>query len=143
MNKYSATSKERLETCHTELQVLFKRVLPDFDHSILCGHRDKVAQTKAFNDGKSQLNWPDSKHNKLPSLAVDAAPYDYAVSGIDWEDLERMAYFGGFVMGVAQTLYDEGQMSYKLRWGGDFDRDTNVKDEKFRDMVHFELIHDD
>lgn len=140
MSKYSASSKARLETCHPELQILFKRVLPDFDHSVLCGHRDKAAQTKALNDGKSQLAWPDSKHNALPSLAVDAAPYDYTISGIDWEDLERLAYFAGFVKGVAQTLYDEGQMEHKLRWGGDWDSDTNVKDERFRDMVHFELV---
>lgn len=140
MNKYSESSKQRLETCDTDLQIIFKRVLPDFDHSILCGHRDKVAQNKAFNDGKSQLNWPDSKHNKLPSLAVDAAPYDYSISGIDWEDIERLTYFAGFVMGVAQTLYDEGIISKRLRWGGDWDRDTNVKDEIFRDYIHFELI---
>jgi hypothetical protein len=28
----------------------------------------------------------------------------------------------------------------KLRWGGDWDMDTEVKDNKFDDLVHFELV---
>lgn len=142
MNKYSKSSKARLETCDTDLQIIFKNVLPGFDHSILCGHRGETAQNAAYNaiPQKSKLRWPDSKHNTLPSLALDAAPYDYSISGIDWEDIERLTYFAGYVMGVAQVLYDEGLITSKLLWGGDWDHDTNVKDEKFRDMVHFELI---
>ena len=28
----------------------------------------------------------------------------------------------------------------EIRWGGDWDSDTQVKDNKFDDLVHFELI---
>ena len=42
---------------------------------IVCGHRNKEDQNKAFAEGKSKLKWPKGKHNKLPSQAVDAAPY--------------------------------------------------------------------
>ena len=31
-------------------------------------------------------------------------------------------------------------MNIKLRWGGDWDRDTQVKDNSFDDLLHFELI---
>jgi len=27
----------------------------------------------------------------------------------------------------------------KIRWGGDWDMDTQTKDNKFDDLVHFEL----
>ena len=140
MNKYSESSKRRLETCDKDLQLIFRRVLADFDHSILCGYRGQTLQNKAFSQGYSTLKWPESKHNVLPSQAVDAAPYDYSISGIDWEDIERLTYFAGYVMGVASLMYDEGIVSKRLKWGGDWDRDTNIKDEKFRDLVHFELI---
>jgi len=30
-------------------------------------------------------------------------------------------------------------MGLKIRWGGDWDMDTQTKDNKFDDLVHFEL----
>jgi len=36
-------------------------------------------------------------------------------------------------MGVAS------QMGIKIRWGGDWDSDGSVCDNKFNDLVHFEL----
>ena len=42
-------------------------------------------------------------------------------------------YFGGFVLGIAS------QMGLKIRWGGDWDRDTEVKDNRFDDLPHFEI----
>ena len=94
VNKYSESSKKRLETCDKDLQLIFRRVLADFDHSILCGHRGQTLQNKAFSQGYSTLKWPESKHNVLPSQAVDAAPYDYSISGID-SNLFRWLCYGG------------------------------------------------
>ena len=31
-------------------------------------------------------------------------------------------------------------MGIKIRWGGDWDSDTQVNDNKFDDLVHFEEI---
>jgi hypothetical protein len=45
------------------------------DFKILCGHREEKEQNEAFNKGNSKLKWPQSKHNSLPSLAVDIAPF--------------------------------------------------------------------
>lgn len=135
MPSYSVRSRERLNTCHKDLRVIFNAVIPHFDNSILCGHRDEAAQMEAYNSGKSQLKWPQSKHNKTPSMAVDVAPYP-----IDWEDLDRFRYFAGYVMGVAAILHSEGLITHRLRWGGDWDRDTQVKDNSFNDMPHFELV---
>lgn len=135
MPSYSVRSKERLNTCHKDLRMIFNAVIPHFDNSILCGHRDEAAQMEAYNSGKSQLKWPQSKHNKSPSMAVDVAPYP-----IDWQDLDRFRYFAGYVMGVADILHAEGLIAHRLRWGGDWNRDTQVKDNNFNDMPHFELV---
>lgn len=135
MPKYSKTSKQRLANCHKDLQLIFNTVIAHFDNSILCGHRDEAAQTEAYAAGRSKVQWPNGKHNKVPSMAVDAAPYP-----IDWRDRERMSYFAGYVMGVAEVLHDEGMVTHRIRWGGDWNRDTEVADNQFDDLVHFELV---
>ena len=61
-------------------------------------------------------------------MAVDVAPYP-----IDWEDRDRFHYFGGYVLGIAKSL------GLNIRWGGDWDQDTQTKDNKFDDLVHFEI----
>ena len=78
--------------------------------------------------GNSKVKWPKGKHNKVPSVAVDAIPYP-----IDWGDRERMSYFAGYVQGIST------QMEIPLRWGGDWDQDTELKDNRFDDLVPFEL----
>jgi len=129
MPNFSLASKTKLLTCHPELQRLFNEVIKHWDCQILEGHRGKEAQNKAFKEGNSKLQWPKGKHNKLPSLAVDVAPYP-----IDWKDTQRFIYFAGFVLGVAAML------NIKVRYGGDWDSDTQMTDERFRDLVHWEIV---
>ena len=133
-NSYSKISKARLNECHRDLQIILADVLPFFDHSIICGHRGEQEQNVAFESGFSKVKYPDSSHNSYPSMAVDALPYP-----IDWKDEKRMIYFAGFVMATAKRLKKEGKISYDLRWGGDWDRDTELKDNKFQDYPHYEL----
>lgn len=128
MAKFGKTSKKRLQTCDEKLQLLFNEVVKAFDCSILVGHRGEEDQNKAYREGNSQVKWPKGKHNKKPSSAVDVAPYP-----IDWEDRERFSYFAGFVKGVAWRL------NTPIRWGGDWDGDTELSDNNFDDLVHFEL----
>ena len=128
MPKFGKRSKMRLATCDDELQNLFYEVVKYFDCSIIIGHRGEKDQNKAFKEGKSKVRYPKGKHNSDPSNAVDVAPYPIA-----WDDKERFIYFGGFVKGVAL------EMGISLRWGGDWDNDTQLSDQKFNDLVHFEL----
>lgn len=132
MNRYSALSEMRLQSCHEDLQRLFRKVLESYDHTIICGHRDEFFQEEAVRLGRSEKKWPTSKHNKLPSLAVDAAPYP-----IDWEDRARFYHFAGFVKAVAWS------MGIKIRCGCDWDNDNEFKDQNFHDLPHFELVIDD
>ena len=135
MPAYSVKSRERLNSCHKDLRMIFNAVIAHFDNSILCGHRGEAAQMAAYNSGRSKVKWPNGKHNKTPSMAIDAAPYP-----IDWQDRERFHYFAGYVMGVAEMLHAQGMITHRLRYGGDWDMDTEVADNGFDDLVHFELV---
>ena len=128
MPAFGARSRRELDTAHPDLQRVFFEVVKHFDCAVLEGHRGEEAQEEAVRTGKSKIHYPDGKHNKIPSLAVDVAPWP-----IDWTDKERFYYFAGFVLGIAS------QMGVSLRWGGDWDGDTDVKDQTFFDLPHFEL----
>jgi len=138
MNHYSETSKARLKTCHKDLQTLFAHVIQEYDCTIVCGHRDKEEQDKAFAEKFSTKKYPNSKHNKIPSLAVDAAPYE-KVTGIDWTP-KQMTYFAGFVKGIAAKLYCMGIISHRIRCGIDWDSDNDIDDQTFIDAPHFEIV---
>jgi peptidoglycan L-alanyl-D-glutamate endopeptidase CwlK len=128
MPRFGKTSKKRLNTCHEDLVDLFNEVVKYFDCSVLEGHRNKEDQNKYYDEGKSKVKFPYGKHNASPSCAVDVVPYP-----VNWNDTDRMYYFAGMVKGIAET------MEIKIRWGGDWDNDTEVKDTNFKDLPHFEL----
>lgn len=138
MYHYSATSKDRLEECHEDIQKIFAAIMDYVDCTIVCGHRGMEEQNRAYVAGNSTLQYPDSKHNKMPSMAVDAAPY-FKDTGIDWEDEIAFAYFAGRIKQIADQLYNDGTVMYRLRWGGDWDNDGRNADQRFNDLVHFEL----
>ena len=128
MPKFGKKSISRLETCHEDLQQVFYQVIKHFDCTVLEGHRGEELQNKYFNEGKSKVKFPKGKHNADPSNAVDIVPWP-----VDWEDTDRMYYFAGFVKGIAAML------DIPLRWGGDWNDNTEVKDTGFKDLPHFEL----
>lgn len=135
MPEFSKTSLSRLDTCHKDLQLIMSEVVRLFDCSILEGHRGQDQQTLMFQKGFSKLEWPESKHNTVPSMAVDVAPYP-----ILWEDDGRHYFFAGWVFCVAARLLEEGRVTHKVRFGGDWDSDTYTEDQSFNDLVHFELV---
>lgn len=126
-----------LGSCNPDLVTLFTTVINYFDCKIIEGHRGEAMQNAAVERGASKLRWPNGKHNAFPSNAVDATPISRD-NPVDLNDIPRHIYFGGFVMAIAETLYAQGKMTHKVRWGGDWDGDRNPKDGW--DYVHFELI---
>ena len=128
MPRFGRRSRNNLKTCDKRLQDLFNEVIKHFDCSVLVGFRDRDGQNTAYASGHSTKKWPDSKHNSKPAIAVDVAPYP-----IDWMDRERFIYFGGVVKGFAL------KSGLPLRWGGDWDNDTQLSDNIFDDLVHFEV----
>ncbi len=120
MPHFSTVSAERLATCHPDLQRLMNEVVKTVDISILCGHRDQKAQNFAFDTGNSKERWPHSRHNSLPSEAVDIAP-----SPLDWSDVVAFQRLAVVVKTTAARL------GIKILWGGDW--------VTLRDMPHWQL----
>jgi peptidoglycan L-alanyl-D-glutamate endopeptidase CwlK len=107
MPKYSNRSAIKLAECDERIQWVFNEVIKTVDCTLLVGHRNQEDQETMKETGRSQLQWPNSSHNKIPSRAIDAIGYP-----IDWNDRERITLFAGFVLGTAK------QMGITLRWGG-------------------------
>lgn len=129
MYKFSKKSKEKLETCHPDLQRLFNEVIKGYDCTVIQGLRSKEEQDEYYRTGKSKVQWPNSKHNSDPSEGVDVAPYP-----IQWNNTKRFHHFAGYVKGIAHM------MGISIRCGNDWDRDNDLDDQTFNDLVHFELI---
>ena len=126
--KFGSKSKERLASCDEKLQKVFNEVIKYVDCSVLEGSRNEERQNKLYEEGKTKVKYPNGRHNHYPSRAADVAPYP-----IDWADRERFHLFAGFVLGIARS------MGIKLRWGGDWNMNFEVDDNKFDDFPHFEI----
>ena len=128
MPRFGKNSRNRLATCDDKLQKIFNEVIKHIDCSVLEGHRGEEHKNKLCDEGKSKVRFPDGRHNAKPSNAVDVTPYP-----VNWEDRERQTLFAGFVLGIAKS------MNINLRWGGDWNQDFQVNDNKFDDFPHFEV----
>ena len=129
MANFGRRSLLALSTCDPRWDEIMNVVIKSVDCSVLEGHRGAKAQDDLFNFGRSKVKYPNSKHNELPSKALDSVPFP-----IDWNDIERMRAFAFFVKGVAAAL------GYKVRLGADWDGDFTCKDQTFHDLPHMELI---
>lgn len=129
MPKFSDFSLANLSTAHPDLQRIFYRVIERFDCRVICGHRGQEAQDAAYREKKSKVKWPNSKHNKLPALAVDVTPWP-----LNWNDIFAFTALGYFVLGVAHG------MRIHIRWGADWNQNMDTRDEGFQDYAHYELM---
>jgi len=131
MPRFGRKSLSSLLTLELELQEVLQEAIKHFDFSIVSGHRGEEEQNALYNavPKRSKAKYPHSAHNSYPSKGVDIVPYP-----IDWEDRERFTYLAGLIQGIAKMK------GIEIKWGGDWDRDTEVKDNDFDDLSHFELI---
>ena len=149
MPQFGRMSLERLNTCDDRihdimLDVLFQLPWTDpvsgitiHDISILCGHRSEEQQDIAYKRGTTQVQWPDSNHNALPSNAADVAPYHPGRPHIHWNNITEMEVLSRLVLDCAR------KRNVGMRWGGDWDQDgvrvDHDPDERFLDGPHYEL----
>lgn len=131
MYPYSLASLKHLSTCDSRLYDVFTKAAELVNITIIEGHRGEARQNQLRRTGKSQVSYPNSDHNSIPSRAVDAMPYP-----IDWKDRERATLFAGLIMGIGHS------MGIRIGWGGDWDSDWKVQDNNFDDFAHFFLIKD-
>ena len=124
MPKFGKRSKSRLKGVDARLVNVLNQLIKIMDVTIIEGLRSKERQEQLLAQGKTKTRF--SKH--IEGKAVDLAPYP-----IDWEDRERFHYMGGMLRGIGH------QLGLKIRWGGDWDSDGEIKDNAFDDLVHVEI----
>lgn len=129
-----------LETLHPDLQRLCNELIKHRDFSILQGHRGKAEQDTAVANGYSKTPWPTSRHNSIPSLAVDMCPYPIprwamnpAGQAEDKMSRDYWVGWGAYVKGFADAT------GIPIRWGGDWDGDWDLLEHRLFDGPHFEL----
>lgn len=141
---YGKSSQERKATCDPRLQKILDELIKLMDHTIICGHRGQIDQDMAYAKKLSKTPWPLSKHNSVPSLAADVAPFYGVTPNLRWPSAEimrnadaqvfaRYAYMIGLARGIAS------QMGINLRSGMDWDSDGEIADNTFNDLPHLEL----
>ena len=134
--RFGRKSRDNLNTVHTMLRAVMEMALEMelIDISIVEGYRDEKKQNEYFNEDppRTKVEWPNSKHNSIPSEALDAAPY---VNGeVSWKK-EHCIFLAGVILACAR-IYE-----VKIRWGGNWDMDVEpVTDQDFQDLVHYELV---
>ena len=140
MASFGSTSQARLNTCDHRLVAIFEEVVKIMDCTVLCGERDRQTQNDLFDQGRSKLKYPHSKHNtgflQRKSLAIDVVPYFKKYPHVRWDDRESFCYFAGIVIGVANS---HGVM---LTWGNDWNRSFDLSQNNFDDMPHFEIYEE-
>ena len=125
MPKFGKKSLSNLKGVNTKLVNVLNPPIKHFDFTVIEGVRSLETQKSYVDKGVSKTM--SSKH--LVGRAVDIAPYP-----VDYDNINRFIYLGGIVLGIAS------QLGVKLRWGMDWDMDTYVKDTKFIDAGHFEMV---
>lgn len=119
----SKISRQKLNTCHTDLIKLIEAVAETEKCAVICGFRGRHEQEKAYMAGKSKAKWGQSKHNFKPSHAVDVVPVP-----LNWEDIPAFEKLGEKIMAKADEL------GIKIKWGKNF--------KGLADYPHFELTED-
>lgn len=142
MFKFGKTSKKRLATCHIDIQLIMTEAIKitNVDFGIAEGERSVEKQQQYFKEGKSKIDGikKKGKHNYTPSLAVDI--YPYFNNGAKWDN-EHLSYLSGIIHAVSEILLNDGKITHKVRWGGNWDMDGVILiDQSFDDRPHFELV---
>ena len=124
MPTYSKQSLNNLNTCDPKLIRIMREVIKKYDNTIVWGHRGEAAQNEAFALGHSQKTWPNSKHNSLPSRAIDVVPYPTMYADIP--EFYRLATY---------IFAEAAKQGVRLVWGGHW--------INFKDYAHWELHADE
>jgi predicted DNA-binding protein (UPF0251 family) len=128
ISKFDATSAKRMAAAHPLLQKLLTAARQKIAFTILESQRGKAAQEKAFNAGNSKAHFGQSAHNWSPAIAVDIAPIP-----LDWNKREPFIALSKVILPLAK------EMKIPIRWGGDWNGNGILTDEKLSDLPHYEL----
>ena len=131
----SDRSLKRLEGVNDDLikivKLAIRRTPVDFGVAWCGGFRTPEEQNQLFKDGYSQCDGYEklSKHQ-----FGDAVDLQVFVGGAAVQNEKMQCIVAGVMSSCASEL------DVKIRWGGDWDQDGDVRDNVFNDLYHFELI---
>ena len=135
---FSAASQARLALAHPELQRLMNLARDQIAFEVDDSQRGRAAQEKAFNEHKSNAHFGQSAHNWSPSIAVDIHPVP-----LDWNNTKSFIalhdVIGDFDPATGRGRGLALQLKIPIRWGGDWDFDGNMANQKLHDLPHYEL----
>jgi len=128
MFSFGKASQRNIDTLHEDLQAVLQESIKTskIDFCVYCGHRGEKEQNAAFNASKSQLRYPASLHNKVPSMAFDFAPYNNKNPHIRWDEVDQFKKVAKHILKTAKKL------EIKLEYGGDW--------ENFPDAPHIQKV---
>jgi len=156
----SIVSKDVYNTLHPDLQkiidVALKKCAVDF--SLYEGYRSVEKQLEYYKKGrtidhstghyivvneKAVITNIDGynkkgKHNYNPSLAVDLRASIPDKESLTWDSVHLTYIAASFIM-IAEFLYEQKEITHKLKWGGNWDMDGDLADNKLYDRPHLEL----
>lgn len=160
---FSESSQKQLDTLHLDLQLIMTEAIKrcEVDFALTEGYRSPEKQFEYYKKGRR----PDSngrwivvnrrniitnvdgyrvvgKHNHYPSIAVDIAVHVPGKPELTY-DLSHLSFVAGSIMRIAEQLYDEGKITHKLRWGGDWNANGDFTDTTLPDKPHFEIYNDE
>ncbi len=132
MPTFGHESLNQLDTCDQRLQDIAHDAIALVDFSVIEGFRNEQQQNRDFAKGVSKLQWPSGRHNHTPSRAFDFAPFP-----LDWSEkvtaLARFLFVAGVLWACAV------KRGTKIRFGWDWNRNLDPRDESFLDWGHVEL----
>ena len=151
MITYSKSSQAAFDSCSPPIQkiLLYTKDVLKIDHTVICGHRGEQEQNALYygEPKRTHIKWPDGEHNVFPSNAVDVVPYTRLwnrFGGIHWHDKDpkiKESYYREIVRFAAIfQMVALLKFGIKTRWGGDWDKDWSLMDNKFNDYPHHELV---
>jgi len=147
MARFGKRSKEKLALVHPDLKMIHEFVIEFFDHSVYESLRTDEKQLEYFLEGKSKLDPRDPKKRKSAkhlkqsdgyAHATDSAPYPISFERAS-KAKARFYMYAGYMFMTSEILYEQGKITHKLRWGGDWDSDKDFEDQSFDDLPHMEL----
>lgn len=129
--KLSRRTLDNCEEVHPVLLAVAMLAMKERDFTVICGRRNEEAQTQAFEQGRTKVQYPNSAHNQYPACAIDVIPYPFN----GWDDVEAFREVAVAFDNAAKV------MGVQIRWGGDFARDgySGPTDKDGWDKPHFEL----
>lgn len=127
MPELSQKSLNKLNQCHPDIQRVMLEVIKTCDFTVIEGYRTKEDQDAMFYKSTSRVKWPNSKHNALPSKAIDIWPWPVPRKKDGSLDSDSPAWdtLAGVVLEKAE------QLGINLVWGGNW--------SSLVDKPHFEL----